>query len=395
MFTIVRSGERVAVWDRRGRVTLVDGPKRIVTWGKKVQRLKLHIADEAEFLAVKRLDGVGENLAGPVSLWFDPVVHREIEVAAALPVNANEAVVVYAREGERVGRRVLAGPCLYVPAAGEWLHEFSWHGAGKDGRKHPHTLRFTKLRTIPDQMYHDVEEVRTADDALVVVKLMLFHELVDLERMLDQTHDPVADFINALAADVVAFAGIRDFESFKREGEALNDIANYPTLRQRAESIGYRINNVVYRGYAAGAKLQAMHDGAIEARTGLKLEAETEAQAQDLADLKQRRELDRQTRERDNETAKNEHVLALVRRENEEALAGERNRARQEVALKREAEEAALENLRAENREREEFFRTLAGLGVDVTRYLVAQYQNPDRIIRIDGAPAAVHLENL
>ncbi len=56
-------------------------------------------------------------------------------------------------------------------------------------------------------MYFDVENVRTADDALLIIKVMVFFELVDIEKMLDQTHDPIADFINALSADVVDFVG--------------------------------------------------------------------------------------------------------------------------------------------------------------------------------------------
>lgn len=42
-----------------------------------------------------------------------------------------------------------------------------------------------------------------------------FLELIDIHRMLDQTHDPFADFINALAADVIDFVAAGSFEEFK------------------------------------------------------------------------------------------------------------------------------------------------------------------------------------
>ncbi len=58
----------------------------------------------------------------------------------------------------------------------------------------------------------------------------------------------------------------------------MNQLETYPQLLQRAEKIGYRISKVVYRGYYASDKLQAMHDNAIECRTRLRLEAETERQ---------------------------------------------------------------------------------------------------------------------
>src|SRR6185369_10292289 len=128
-------------------------------------------------------------------------------------------------------------------------HEFCWHGADplNPQRKIPRALKFTKLRIIPDQMYFDVREVRTADDALLEIKLMVFFELTDIERMLDQTHDPIADFINALSADVIDFAAGKTFEEFKSNTSRLNDPAQYTNLVGRAERIGYRINKVVYR----------------------------------------------------------------------------------------------------------------------------------------------------
>ena len=39
----------------------------------------------------------------------------------------------------------------------------------------------------------DVPEVRTRDDALITVKVMLFYELVDVEVMLSSTNDPIAE----------------------------------------------------------------------------------------------------------------------------------------------------------------------------------------------------------
>jgi len=322
-------------------------------------------------------------------VWFNPVEHESIAVKDATPVDAHQALVVYRREDEeRVTRRVLYGPALYVPEANEWLHQFCWHGADPNDPKHkvPRALRFTKLRVIPDQMYFDVEEVRTADDALLVVQLMVFFELENIEKMLDQTHDPVADFINALSADVIDFAAGRTFEQFKEATNDLNELAEYENLVGRAERVGYRINKVVYRGYVASDKLQAMHDDAIEQRTALKLEAETERQAQELADLKLDREAERDTKRRDMQRAQAEHDQRLVQLQHD----GDRERReldhRQELAYKRDLQLAEVAHLHGENEERLRFLREIQGLQVDLTRYLVAQYQHPDRLIRVDGA---------
>merc|ERR1711977_602669 len=94
--------------------------------------------------------------------------------------------------------------------ASEWIHEFSWHGSisndpDHNGRKVKGAIKFTKLRVCPDQTYFDVENVRTKDDALVSVKVMIFYYLKDIETMLQKTHDPIADFINAISSDAIEF----------------------------------------------------------------------------------------------------------------------------------------------------------------------------------------------
>lgn len=387
-FKTIREGERAAVWDRGGQVEFVAGPRRIWPWpGRTVEMLQRHAAGADQYLKVNFVDGHSEHLHGPAAVWFHPVEHQSVTTEPAISLDANEALVVYRQEKDRVDRRVVRGPGLFMPAAQEWLHQFSWHGAAPDNplRKVPRALRFTKLRVIPDQMYFNVEDVRTSDDALLVVKLMVFFELADIETMLDQTHDPVADFINALSADVIDFVARRGFDAFKESTQALNDLASYPQLTARAQRIGYRINKVVYRGYQANGKLQTMHDNAIEARTHLRLEAETEAQAQELADLKIEREAERAVQRRKLEEADLQHQSRLK----ELAHAEQMRRKQADHAWKLEAarrrREAALENLRLRNHERLALLQSMQQMQVDLTRYLVARFQNPDRFIRIDG----------
>jgi hypothetical protein len=386
----VRQGKRVAVWDVQGNMRLVDGPRRLVLWRHTVEDLRQFAAEAGQYLVVRFRDGHAEHVRGPAAVWFDPILHESIKVEQALSINAHEAVVVYRRAGEGVSRRVVRGPALFIPTEDEWLHEFRWHGADPRDptRKIPNALQFTKLWVIPDQMYFDVREVRTADDALLVIKVMVFFELVNIEQMLDQTHDPVADFVNALSADVIEFVAGRPFEAFKGQTERLNDLATYPNLCSRAERIGYRINKVVYRGYTASNKLQAMHDDAIETRTQLKLEAETEAQAQELADLKLEREAQRAARQREMEVKQAEHAQALKEMAHGQQLRHTAAEQDQRVRHQRIVNEVELEKLRARNQEQAAFLQTVRGMEVDMTRYLVAQYQHPDRLIRIDGKDA-------
>ena len=90
-----------------------------------------------------------------------------------------------------IERTVLYGPLRYIPKPGEWFHEFSWHGEDPSNktRKVKGALKFTLLRTIADHFYYNVSEVRTKDDTMITVKLMVFFQLMDINKMLDNTHD--------------------------------------------------------------------------------------------------------------------------------------------------------------------------------------------------------------
>lgn len=385
-FHTVRQGERVAIWNKNGQVKMMDGPKRIFLYDQVVEKLRHIAAGNDEYLAITFKNGECENIRGPKEIWFNPLEHQEIIVKKAFAIDANEAIVVYRREGEQVDRRVMRGPELYVPGSNEWLHQFCWHGADpKDHRrKIPGALVFNKLRVIPDQMYFDVWDVRTSDDALLVLGLMVFFELTDINRMLDQTHDPIADFINAITADVIDFAASLSFESFKEQTEKLNELDTYPQLVQRGERIGYRINKVVYRGYQANDALQAMHDHAIETRTKLHLEAETENQAQELADMKLTRELGRALQRQKMEEDELRHKNHLQAMEHEEQMRQKEAGQRHDMNARKMENEIKQEHQKALNDEQIAFLQSMQKMNIDLTRYLVAQYQNPDRLIRIE-----------
>merc|ERR1712014_407317 len=102
----------------------------------------------------------------------------------------------------------------------------------------------TKLRVCPEQTYFDVEHLRTKDDALVTIKVMIFYRLKDIEVMLRETHDPTADFINSVTSDIIEFVAGKTFEEFKTSSDNLNNISFYPQLSSRAKGIGFEVTKV-------------------------------------------------------------------------------------------------------------------------------------------------------
>jgi hypothetical protein len=221
---------------------------------------------------------------------------------------------------------------------------------------------------------------------------MIFFELADIERMLDTTHDPIGDFVNAATSDVVAFVGRQDFDGFKRNTAGLNELDAYRQLAARAAQCGYRINKVVYRGYGAPASLQQMHDQAIEARTRLQLERSTEQQAQDLEGYKLDCQIARAGKRRTEQATELEHDLEAGRRRQESELRqheAARALAREQRRLEAEVELEARRRLDAELREHA---AALRDLGVDLTAYLTQA--RADRVIELrGGGQPHVHLE--
>ncbi len=94
MFTIrtVRQGDRIAVWDQNGRVSYVDGPRRLLLFRKTAMPLPLYSAGADEYLAIEFKDGHCEHLRGPASVWHDPVEHQSVEIKQALPLDSHEAI---------------------------------------------------------------------------------------------------------------------------------------------------------------------------------------------------------------------------------------------------------------------------------------------------------------
>ena len=398
-FYIVEEGQSVLVRNPDGTMDVIVGPRRVWRGRRKFQRMIHHVAHPGDYLIVRYRDGRQEHLAGPAEVWFDPRVHQEITCEEMLQVAAKEAVVVYSqKEGtSSVQRRIEYGPTLFMPRPGEWLHTFVWHASegGSEGvRKVPKGLVFQKLWLMPDQMYHDVTDVRTADDAVLTIRLMIFFELLDIATMLETTHDPIGDFVNAATSDVVDFTGRHDFESFKQNTDKLNELETYRQLAVRASQCGYRINKVVYRGYGAPERLQQMHDQAIEARTKLQLERATEQQAQDLESFKLESQMLRAGKRRHEQTAEVAHQLELDQKKQEAEL-----RAREAQANFRRQQQRLESEFRLEHRNRQdaherEHLAELRRLGVDLTAYLTQS--RADRVIELrgpQGSTTHLHLD--
>lgn len=65
------------------------------------------------------------------------------------------------------------------------VHKFCWHGVDDENKTKyiAEKNKFEILNFAPNQLYYNVDEVRTSDDALIRIKLMIFYELKDIHTM--------------------------------------------------------------------------------------------------------------------------------------------------------------------------------------------------------------------
>merc|ERR1711988_613790 len=146
----------------------------------------------------------------------------------------------------------------------------------------------------------------------------------------------------------ISFCSSRTFEQFKETAEQLNMLGVFQSLTNTVASRGLTVSKVVFRGFLAPQRLQKMHDDAIERRTKLVLERESEVQEQKLTDERLAKEEEREKTKREMETAKAAHRACLQRSEFEAAQQQKKAVAEQETALqsaKHTAEREHIQNL--------------------------------------------------
>lgn len=377
-YVTIPQGERWNLSMTNGQLRTVDGPDVVLVWGATLLQLTQFPAMSSQYLVVQFVDGRSEILPGPTRVHMDRSIHKDVKIKDAVNLTDSEVLVVYRdngdasggekqpiAEGQSISRHVIRGPCLHIPQnATEWTHQFSWHGSisndmEANGRKVKNAVKFTKMRVCPEQTYFDVEGVRTRDDALVSVKVMIFYRLENIDVMLKETHDPTADFINSVSSDVIEFVAGKSFEEFKAATDQLNNLNVYQQLTSRAKGIGFEITKVVFRGYGAPQRLQKMHDDAIERRTKLALDRENEDQEQQLLDMKLEHEEERLRKRRQMEMETKEHERKLQRSAHEAK--------QQEILEDRQAHLQHLTNMKS----------TLGISGDQLSTYLLAQEQGP------------------
>lgn len=244
-------------------------------------------------------------------------------------------------------------------------------------KKAPNMLNFTKLRIGNHQLYYNVESVRTIDDANITVKIMIFCEYKSIEKMLENTNDPIANFINAVTSDIVSFASNRTFENFKRDVEKLNMVETYSNLLETSNNIGVEIKQIAYRGLDAHNDLEELCHKALCKRTEILILEEQTLKNEELENIKLDNSLERQQKNRLND------VIATEYKIKSEKILFEHKLETQMKELKFDENKDLLKNSCDDNT-----YSILAKHGVNIEEFLLAKYkyQKADKLISFNNS---------
>ena len=188
--------------------------------------------------------------AGHQHQRWPPLVRALLPIALSpTPSPRTQALVVYrpSKDNAEVARDIIRGPRLYVPTPSEWVQEFAWGKTEADDDPEP----FSRLPGTPGNVYIDVSNVRTADDALLTLNYLMVFQLLDIPQMLAETDDPISAFTTSLCSDVLAFSSRLTLDGFKEFTPKLSALDTYQNLRGTAAQNGCKIIAVVFRGCGA------------------------------------------------------------------------------------------------------------------------------------------------
>lgn len=358
-----------------------------------------------EYIKIKYKNGTTEIKVGPMTFYKDPIEHSEIIMEKVIVLESNECIIIYrpkdATNLEDLERIKIMGPCTYIPQINDTIHEFLWHGhnpkeseatVGKN-IKIPNAIKFKKIVLVPRQMYLDIPTVSTKDNAQLTICFMIFYELTDVEKMLDTTTDPIGDIVNFHTSDVITFINKLTFDEVKFNSDKLNGLELYKNLVQAMKDRGYNITNVVLRGIITNNKLQNMYEHAIETRTALILEHETEKEKQAILDLKAQKNRERLLIENETNKIKVENDINIKQIQHEYSLKEKHELYELEVGHKKNLDNLAIETRNKENLNKINYYKSLSDLGTDLTKIITEENLSATpvgkmiRVISPDGLP--------
>ena len=103
----VKDGECACVWYMDGTHKQIVGPALVRLFYANIRFLDRYAATSTQYLRVNFVDGHCEHVAGPISMYLNPVIHASITVEDFHQLkSSSERIVVYSRVHEAAPSRL-------------------------------------------------------------------------------------------------------------------------------------------------------------------------------------------------------------------------------------------------------------------------------------------------
>ena len=82
----------------------------------------MYTALVSEYLVIKSVNGQIEHRRGPNVEWHNRIMYESIRVEKLMQLASQQVLVVYSRTSDNdIERKIITGPCVYMPQPNEWL----------------------------------------------------------------------------------------------------------------------------------------------------------------------------------------------------------------------------------------------------------------------------------
>lgn len=187
-----------------------------------------------------------EEVTWPKVIYEHP--EGNLERFRRIQLSEREAVVKVQRDGKEEIVLWKDMPEIFINPVVEKLKNFRWTWSwewGPDSEKVPDMINFEILRLDNSQTYFSFP-VRTKDNVVVNLKLMIFYDVSSVENLVRNTHDPMCEFYNKLQATLTWEIAKQNFDDFKNNTwKFISDMTDNESLD--FENIWLSIDEIVLR----------------------------------------------------------------------------------------------------------------------------------------------------
>ena len=259
---------------------IIVGPQifmpSVYTFLNKLLEIKTILEDE--YASIIYIDGNIKNIKGPETIINNTQIIKNIEVKKILFIESNELIVTHTinQQTFQTTRNIIKGPKYFIPLPTEKILNFIWSGTSKNSKyniKQTNQLQFNVFKNISQQMYLDVLNVFTSDHVDLTIKLMIFYDFINIEKMLDNTNDPICNISTEIINLIIKNISNMTFDEFKNEFKNINTKIN-DNEYENLDRIGVKINKISLIGYEAPTILQEIHNNSLKEKMKIILDKE-------------------------------------------------------------------------------------------------------------------------